>query len=127
MKKLSAVLLGSILILFLGFAPSHSASPLTFDDCSCTAPDGSCSASVTCKGGCTKFCGNNDNCSASCSGSFEYLGMEVTLEMQNANYPQLVNEMARLSAKDLSFSPAKPDMVFNVGFKRAVLWDAFKL
>jgi hypothetical protein len=47
--------------------------------------------------------------------------------MQNASYPQLVAELARASGKDITFSPTTPDMVFNVGFKRATLWDALKL
>lgn len=128
MKKLSAALLASVFILSLVSAPIHSASSAyMIEDCSCSAPDGSCSASVSCSGGCTKFCGNNDNCSASCSGSFEILALEVTLEMQNSTYPQLVAELARISGKDLAFSPTKPNMVFNTGFKRATLWDALKL
>jgi hypothetical protein len=126
MKNLTAAVLTFTLILVS--APSHSASPpVMVETCSCSAPDGSCSASVTCSGGCTKTCGNNDNCSASCSGSFEFLGMEVNLEMQNSTYPQLVAALARLSGKDLKFSPKKSDMVFNVGFKRATLWDALKV
>jgi hypothetical protein len=53
--------------------------------------------------------------------------MEVTFEVQNAKYPQLVAELARTSGKDITFSPTTPDMVFNAGFKRATLWDALKL
>lgn len=128
MKKLSAVVLGSVFILGLGPGPTHSASSVpVMEECSCSAPDGSCSASISCSGGCTKFCGNNDNCSASCSGYYEFLGAEVTLEMQNSTYPQLVAELAHVSGKELAFSPTKPNMVFNVGFKRAALWDALKL
>jgi hypothetical protein len=36
-------------------------------------------------------------------------------------------ELARVSGKDIAFSPTKPDMLFNAGFKRAALWDALKL
>jgi hypothetical protein len=47
--------------------------------------------------------------------------------MRNSTYPELVSELARLSGKELTFSPTKPDMIFNVGFKRSPLWDALKL
>lgn len=127
MKKLTAALL-TLAFLVLAFAPTHSASPaFMLEDCSCTAPDGSCSASVSCQGGCTRYCGNNDNCSASCSGAHEFLLMEVTFEMQNANYSQLVARLARISGKDINFSPRKPNTPFNVGFKRATFWDALRV
>jgi hypothetical protein len=47
--------------------------------------------------------------------------------MQNGNYPELVDELARISGKDLAFSPTKPETIFNVGFNRAALWDALEL
>lgn len=128
MKRLPAAVLTISFILALSFMLPPSAYPaLMREICSCSAPDGSCSASVSCMGGCTKFCGNNDNCSASCSGHYEFLDMEVTLEMQNAQYPQFVAELARISGKDITFSPTTPDLVFNAGFKRATLWDVLKL
>ncbi|PYS25597.1 MAG: hypothetical protein DMF72_01260 [Acidobacteria bacterium] len=43
--------------------------------------------------------------------------------MQNATYPQLVSALARISGKDIEFSPAKADATFNTGWKRATLWD----
>lgn len=39
------------------------------ESCSCTAPDGSCSASISCSGGCLAICGSGQQCSAKCSGS----------------------------------------------------------
>jgi hypothetical protein len=54
------------------------------------------------------------------------LGTETTFEMQNGTYPQLVAKLARISGKDLAFSPTKPDTIFNLGFKKAALWDAFE-
>lgn len=123
MKKLSSVLLTSA-CLVLTFAPLHSASPaFTIEDCSCTAPDGSCSASISCKGGCEQWCGSGGDCLAQCSGSLQLLGMETTLQMRNAKYPQLVMELARLSGSDLAFIAEKPDSVFNAEYKKAVLWD----
>jgi len=49
--------------------------------------------------------------------------MKTSLELQNATYPQLVAALARISGKDIEFSPAKPDVTFNTGWKKATLWD----
>jgi hypothetical protein len=133
MKKSTAVGLKAAfaITLTIAFTLSASHAQKQFNQgtttCACTAPDGSCSVSVTCSGGCTKFCGNNDNCYASCSGSSSFLANEVNLEMQNSDYSRLVNKLSRMSGKELAFSPTKPDMVFNVGFEKATLWDALKL
>lgn len=53
----------AVVILTLGVAP-----PVLALSCSCTAPDGSCSASVTCSGGCGAICMSSSGCSAWCSG-----------------------------------------------------------
>jgi hypothetical protein len=133
MKKSRAVVLtiAFILTLTITFTPTASLVSGNATNlpkvCSCSAPDGSCSVSVTCTGQCTKFCGNNDNCSASCSGFYSYFGNEVTFEMRNGNYSKLVAELVRVGGKDLEFSPTKPDMVFNVGFQGTTLWDALKV
>ena len=128
MRKFSAALLTCAFTLFLAFASAPSASTaLLRETCSCSAPDGSCSASVSCRGSCTKYCGNNDNCHAACSGSYGYLDTEVSFDMQNAQYPQLVTELGRVSGQEISFTPANPAAVFNVGFRRATLWDALKV
>jgi hypothetical protein len=127
MKKLSALLLTSA-FLVLTFAPPHSATPaFTLEDCSCTAPDNSCSASISCKGGCEQWCGPGGDCLAQCSGSLQLLGMETTLQMRNAKYPQLVSELARFSGSDLAFIAEKPDSVFSVDYKKAVLWDVLDM
>jgi hypothetical protein len=49
--------------------------------------------------------------------------MKTSLELQNATYPQLVAALARISGKDIEFSPAKPNVTFNTGWKKATLWD----
>lgn len=135
MKKLFAAVLASafslVLISALTFhgSPAATTSPAAtmVQSCSCSAPDGSCSVSLECQGGCEKHCGNDGDCWAECSGFYGMLGTEITVEMQNSTYPQLVAELARISGKDLEFSPTKPDTTtFNVGFKRALLWDALE-
>lgn len=133
MKRSRAVVLTIALTLTLAIVFTLSTSPTLgnalslMSECSCSAPDGSCSVTVTCTGGCVRFCGNGGNCSASCSGSYIFYTNEVTFDMPNGNYPQLVTELSRISGKELAFTPRRPDAVFNVGFKKATLWDALKL
>jgi hypothetical protein len=52
--------------------------------------------------------------------------MEVSLELENVTYPQLVAELSRFNGREIVFSPTKPDLVFNAGFKRAVWWDVLR-
>ena len=126
MTKRQAILFVSALTIIFAFYRSNTASHIhTSEDCSCVAPLGSCSASVSCGQGCIAFCGSYD-CYAECSGSYAFLGTEVTLELRNGTYPQLVTELARFSGRTLAFSPTKPNTTFNVGFKRALLWDALE-
>jgi len=54
------------------------------------------------------------------------LGTETTFEMQNGTYGKLVAELARLSGKNIAFSPAKQLPPFVLGFKQAALWDALE-
>lgn len=61
--KTRFVLLMAVLVLLVGGQEVLASS------CSCTAPDGSCSASITCSGGCIAVCGTGGNCSAECSAS----------------------------------------------------------
>src|ERR1043166_3708778 len=100
MKRRLAFVLTCVLAFVL---PSLVASPsfATFEDCDCIATDGSCSASISCQGPCTRFCGNGGNCYAECSGDYGFLGAETTLELQNATYPQLITALAHQSGKQV--------------------------
>lgn len=44
-------------------------SAVKAESCSCNAPDGSCSASISCSGGCVAICGSGGSCTAQCSSS----------------------------------------------------------
>ena len=113
-----------LIIVSILIGPSPAAS---LEDCDCVAPDGSCSASISCRGGCTRFCGNNGNCYAECSGFYGFLGAETNLEIQNGTYPELVTRLAHLSGQQLVFSPTRTDIVFNAGFKKTPFWNALEL
>ena len=133
MKKSSAVLLTAVLFLAVLSTPIRSAiSGPVFQDCYCRAIDGSCWVSISCEGGCIKFCGPNGDCSAECSGSMSSFGAEINLEMSEGTYSELTSKLAKISGKELTFSStsadlAKPDALLNVGLKRAPLWDGLQL
>jgi hypothetical protein len=69
-KKITSPLL---LVLVLLTGPSllcDTSNPLRTnipDDCDCSASDGSCELSISCRGGCTRFCGSGGNCWGECS------------------------------------------------------------
>jgi len=123
MKNLLVASFISVLVLLLASTLTVSSAAFPLQDCSCTAPDGSCSASISCQGGCLQHCASQGDCYAECSGFYQVFGMKTSLELQNATYPQLVAALARVSGKDIEFSPAKPDVTFNTGWKKATLWD----
>jgi len=128
MKTLTATLLASLFILSTISAPSRAASSAAaIEDCTCSARDNSCSASITCRGGCVTWCDVDGDCFAECSGFLQTFSMETTLQMRDATYPQLITELARISGKDLLFDPLKPDVTFNAEYKRALLWDVLDM
>ena len=129
-KTLSAGLLTAALVLAIILVPRHSASRSNFSDtCSCSAPDGSCSVTITCQGGCNYWCDNNDDCWAECSGFFGALALETNLEIVDGSYSQLTAKLADISGRDISFSPIRGEdprslVISNLGFKKAPLWSA---
>jgi hypothetical protein len=126
MKRLSAAVLTLALTIALASAFTRSTSSATSQPCECSAPDGSCSASASCTTGCEAVC-PSDGCTAHCSGYYEFLQTEVTLQMQNATSKQLVAELARVSGKEVAFSSVKPDVPFNLDVKRAAIWDVLEI
>jgi hypothetical protein len=131
MKKLSAALLTTAIVLAILSTTSRSESPVIYQDCYCQAPDDSCSVSISCAGGCIRFCGNSGDCSAECSGFYSSFALETSFELQNGTYAKLTSRLAQVSATEISFTTnrfdVKPDAIFNVGFKRASLWDGLEL
>lgn len=72
-------------------------------------------------------CIGDGDCYGECSGSYEMLATETTLQMQNGTYPPLVAKLASISGRDLAFSPTIPDAVFNADYKKAALWDVLEM
>ena len=133
MKKiLNACVLTAALVLAISSTPQPSESRVVpFKTCSCTAPDNSCSVTITCSGGCDKYCGPGDNCWATCSGFYSDLALETNIEIVNGSSSQLTTKLAEISGRDVSFSPArkedpKSDVIYNLGFQKAPLWNALE-
>lgn len=115
MKLLAAVLLIALLILTVSGSG-------TFESCSCGADDGSCSANVSCGGGCFALC-PSDGCRAGCSGAGMDLMMQVSIQQTASNSTQLSSELARVTGQPIVFTPFNGDGAISFDVKRAVLWD----
>lgn len=90
MKKLSVAVLTLAASIVFTSVRAHSPEPAYVpEDCACVSPDGSCSASVTCRGGCTTHCMNNGDCFAECSGYYADLKMKTTLQVKDGRHLQL--------------------------------------
>lgn len=132
MRKVNAAILTSALSLAMLATLSGSASPsLTFQECTCQALDGSCSVTITCTGGCERYCGEDGDCYAECSGFYGTLALETNLELTYGSYSQLTSLLAHASGQDISFSKTKSDggksdVIFDLGFKKAPLWNALE-
>ena len=128
MKRLSSVVVSLLVLIILIILPSRPISSAhSFEDCSCSAPDGSCSASISCPRGCIQHCVGQGDCYAECSGFYELFSTETTVQLQNATYPQLVGVLARVSGKDVAFFPNNPSALFNADYKKALLWDVLDM
>lgn len=114
-----------------------SAAPFTttFENCACTAEDGSCSASVSCRKGCVAVCPSG-GCRASCSGGNAWddspvetidMSKPVTLQLKGADGKQIASELARIVGGEVVFQPSKPDATFNLDVKNATLWDVLDI
>lgn len=126
MKRAFAIVLTCVLSLLVASIVGVSAAA-PVDDCACQADDGSCSTNLSCQGKCISFCGDNGNCFSECSGGYEYLAAETTLEIQDGTYPDLVTKLVHLSGKQLVFFPRTPNLLFNAQIKRSPFWTVLDL
>jgi hypothetical protein len=132
MLKVNAAVLTSALLVVLATLPSSASPSVAFDDCSCTAPDSSCSVTIPdCNGQCQKYCGSNGDCWGECSGFYRVFALETNIELPYGDYSLLTSLLAQTAGKNISFTrstsdPGRSDMLFNVGFKKAPLWDVLR-
>lgn len=117
-------LLGATAILLLAPLPAFA------HECSCTAPDHSCSTSVSCPGGCWAVCGTGGSCSSGCSGSPggwkpENQGLKVdapgkarpngiSLSARDLSSTALAEILSEHLGREVTFIPANPGESFNI-------------
>jgi hypothetical protein len=127
MKLLAATIL---IFLTLSVYTAFTAAPR--ESCSCSADDGSCSASVNCTGGCLAFCPSN-NCRAMCTsgsrsggGDYADLLMRVTLRLKGSNSRAVSAELARVTGQNVVFTPTTPNATFSLDVKDVPLWNVLE-
>jgi hypothetical protein len=129
MRLLAAALLVSLLTLNTLSAP-------VFNNCSCNATDGSCSASVSCPGGCIADCPSG-GCYATCKKGTNGEGgggdiapilmMPINLELHGGGNRQLASEIARITGREFVFLPDNPNEPVNLDVKDLPLWDVLEV
>ncbi len=132
MKKMSAAILTSAFLLATLLSLSSSATTSSIpQDCTCQAVDGTCSVTISCNGKCQKYCGNNGDCWAECSGFYGVLASETNVEMSYGTDILFTSLLAQSTGQDISFTRTKSDqaagdIMFSVGFRKTPLWDALQ-
>lgn len=103
-----------------------------FESCSCTASDGTCSASNSCPRGCIAVCPGQGTCRATCSGGTEVggddgglfsLAMPVTMHHAGSSSKQVASELSRITGRSVVYSPYGTDDPVTLDVKKAELWD----
>jgi hypothetical protein len=126
MRLLAATLLICLLLL--------SAAARTFDNCSCNAKDGTCSANISCAGGCIAVCpGGGNTCRATCSGGgggsgYGEIDYMMAVSMQtDSDTNTVAAELARITGRPVVFIPANGNTPISLDVKRAALWDVLEI
>jgi hypothetical protein len=121
----------SILIyLTLGAALAFTHAP--YDSCSCAAEDGTCSLSITCRGGCMAWC-PSDGCVAGCldgadgSGRGMIMSKPVTLRLKGSNGREVSDALARVTGEDFVFSPSTVDATLNLDVENLPVWNVLEI
>lgn len=98
MKKLALIFATILLIPVFALA----------SDCECDAPDGSCSASATCDGGCYAICISGGSCSSGCDGGSSGPQPEnksLRFDLGNSGVSSVTGEGLRAQAGEPSNEP----------------------
>lgn len=129
--KLLATFVLTALVLAVTLRNTSTATPI-FDSCTCIADDGSCSASVTCPGGCLAYCPSRA-CRSQCLGGGggkpqePIYSMRVNLQLNKSNGKQIASELGRITAREVVFVPTNADATFSFDVKDAPLWNLLEM
>lgn len=131
MKTLAA----SILIC-LSLSALTAFSLVRRESCSCSSPDGNCSASVDCTtGGCWAVCPSGA-CQAKCfvAGAERSPGAEdgttlkarIRLRLKDSSSREVAAELARVTRSEVKFSPTIPGDTFTLDVTDEPLWNVLE-
>lgn len=123
-------MLAASILITLTLSASLAFKPSPFDSCSCSAEDGTCSTTISCRGGCMSWC-PTDGCFAMClpGGSGARGGVKVnsvTLHLRDSIATEVSAELARLTGRDVVFSPATPDTTVTIDADNTPIWDVLE-
>jgi hypothetical protein len=84
--------------------------------CSCTAPDRSCTASITCSGGCSAICGSGGNCSSSGESAVqqEKRNNLVSLSIEAGSAQEISATLTELSGVPVVWVPRQADSTVSM-------------
>jgi type II secretory pathway component GspD/PulD (secretin) len=120
----ASILITLTLSAGLAFKP---AAP--YDSCSCSADDGTCTTTISCRGGCLSWC-PTDGCIAQClSGPGSRGGVivnSVTLHLRDSRATQVSDELARVTGQEVVFSPTTPDTTVTLDADNTPIWDVLE-
>jgi len=96
--------------------------------CSCEAPDTSCTASITCRGGCTAICASRDACAVRCSNDErDPLHKKVTIKGVKIDSQEIASTLSGQAGKKIEFAPYNRNERFKMDIKEGLLWDVLKV
>jgi len=126
MKKCLLIVIATILF-GAASAFAQQTNNLPGDKCSCTSPNGNCSASASCPHGCYAIC-TNAGCSAGCQAEFAEIPsdkLQLVLS-QASDFDQLTTELSSLSRRKIEFNPTEKTSFTELHIQATELWDALK-
>lgn len=130
MKMMIASILICTSLICMSLITSHAFAPAAFESCSCSADDGSCTASAGCPGGCIAFCPNGGGCRAMCIKDEDdtMLTMApVSLHFSRTSGRAVSAELSRVSGTDVVYTPTVQDATVNLDVDNLPLWDALEI
>jgi hypothetical protein len=109
----------ALLLLLTTFPPVA----LGQKECSCNAPDNSCSAAVLCRDGGAAICSSKNACHASCAGSNpDKIFRRISLKIEKKTGDQVAAELSRQSDRHIIFAPKRRTDLFTFELINQPLW-----
>jgi len=117
---MKSYLIAALLVLLITFTPANA------ENCSCEAKDGSCSASLSCVGGCIAICPSGGDCMSTCVTDEIQSYSRITLKITRGSYKQVASALSSRTGRKIDLVPYKKSEKFNFDFKDYPLWDVLE-